>query len=87
MLSRRMFLLTDLGRNTLQIYFLHRPIRDLLEYAGFYARLDPYNRLHVLFLTAFSAALAIFLGTGYISAAFRKLRTVFDPLLEKHHAL
>ncbi len=87
MLSRRMFLLTDLGRNTLQIYFLHRPIRDLLEYAGFYARLDPYNRLHVLFLTAFSAALAVILGTGYISEAFRKLRTVFDPLLEKHHAL
>ena len=87
MLQRRMFLVTELGRNTLQIYFLHRPIRDLLVWYGFFDRLDPFNRLHVLFLVAFSVGLTILLGIGYISEAFRRLRTVFDPLLEKHHAL
>ncbi len=86
-LNRQMFLITDLGKNTLQIYFLHRPIRDLLMYMGFYEMIDPFNRTHVFLLIIFSVGLTIILGNRYISGWFRRLRTVFDPLLENHNAL
>ncbi len=86
-LNRQMFLFTNLGKNTLQIYFLHRPVRDLLMYMGMYEMIDPFNRLHVLFLIIFSFGLTVLLGIGYISEWFRQLRTVFDPLLENHNAL
>ncbi|MDO4960652.1 MAG: acyltransferase family protein [Eubacteriales bacterium] len=87
MLNRRMAIISGLGRNTLQIYFLHRPIRDILMYYGFYERLDPFSRLDVLFLVVFSIILSIVLGAGFISDIFKRLRMVFDPLLEKHGAL
>ena len=86
-LNRRMAIFTDIGKNTLQIYFLHRPIRDILMYKGFYEKLDPMNRLHVLFLVLFSVGLSVILGTGVISGLFKRLRTAFDPLLEKYNAL
>lgn len=87
MLNRRMAVITELGKNTLQIYFLHRPIRDIMEYCGLYQAADPFNRLHVLLLILFSIFLTVILGSGIISGWFGLLRTVFDPLLEKHNAL
>ncbi len=87
MLNRKMFIISELGRNTLPIYFIHRPIRDILQAAGFYDAIDPFNRLHVAGLVLFSIVLTIVLGNRMISEIFNKLRSVFDSLLEKHNAL
>lgn len=87
MLNRRMLILSNLGRNTLSIYFVHRPLRDLLQAAGFYNMIDPFNRMHVFILILFSILLTILLGNGLISGLFNRLRQVFDGLLEKHYAL
>ena len=86
-LNRRMLIITKLGMNTLPIYFIHRPIRDLLEFAGLYEMIDPFNRMHVLMLVVFSILLTIILVNGLVSGGINRLRSVFDPLLEKHNAL
>ncbi len=87
MLNRRMLILSELGRNTLPIYFVHRPLRDILQGFGFYEMIDPFNRLHVIGLALFSIVLTIFLGNRLISGLFNRLRSVYDSLLEKHGAL
>ena len=86
-LNRRMAVFTDLGRHTLQIYFLHRPIRDLMQYFGFYEALDANHKTHVLFVVAFSVVLTIILGNDLFAPGFAKLRSAFDPLLEKYGGL
>lgn len=87
MLNRRMAVLTKLGRNTLPIYFVHRPVRDIMEYLGFYAMIDPFSRLDVLLLLIISVILTVLLGNSLVSGMFSRLKSVFDPLLEKHNAL
>ena len=87
MLNRRMLILSDLGRNTLPIYFVHRPLRDLLQWAGFYMLINPFNRTHVAVLILFSVVLTVFLGNRSIAELFDRLRSVFDSSLEKHNAL
>ncbi len=87
MLNRRMLILSEIGRNTLPIYFVHRPLRDILEACGFYEIIDPFNRLHVIGLILFSIVLTILLSNRAISELFNRLRSVFDSLLEKHGAL
>lgn len=87
MLNRRMFLLTDLGRNTLQIYFLHRPVRDLMQLFGFYDWINPHSKLHVLGLIVFCILLTVVLSNTFMGRVFARLRSLFDPLLEKAHAL
>ena len=67
--------------------YVHRPLRDLLQAAGFYNMIDPFNRMHVFILILFSILLTILLGNGLISGLFNRLRQVFDGLLEKHYAL
>lgn len=87
MLNRRMTIITSLGRNTLPIYIAHRPIRDIMEYAGFYTMIDPFSRINVIALIIFSLILTIVLNNPLLSELFKRLRGVFDPLLEKHNAL
>lgn len=87
MLNRRMMILSKLGMNTLSIYFVHRPVRDILQAGGFYDLIDPFNRVHVFLLILFSILLTILLSNGLISGLFNRLRQVFDGLLEKHYAL
>ncbi len=79
--NRRIRFITRLGENTLQIYVLHRPIRDLLEAAGFFERVNAHDKLHVLGVVLFASALTLFLGNGYFSLAFRWLRNVPGALL------
>ncbi len=52
--DRRIPFLTNAGQRTLQIYLLHRPIRDLLLASGFITAPGPENHLHVLFLILLS---------------------------------
>ena len=87
MLNRKMFIITELGRNTLPIYFVHRPVRDILEFLGMYDVIDPYSAPQIFALIAFSILLTVILGTEVVSEVFNRLRSVFDPLLEKHNAL
>ncbi len=87
MLNRRMLIITALGRNTLQIYFLHRPIRDIMMYFGFYEWFNPHSKINVMLLIIFCILLTIFLGNRFFGLIFSYIRSVFDPLLEKVGAL
>lgn len=87
MLNRKMLILSGLGRNTLSIYFVHRPLRDILEWLGFYELINPFDRLHVILLVLFSIVLTIVLCNRLTAAMVNRLRSVFDSLLEKHGAL
>ncbi len=87
MLNRRMFILTTLGQRTLQIYILHRPIRDLCQYFGFYDHINPHSKLNVLFVLAFATVLAILLGSKPVNVLFNYVRTAPDRLLVKLRAL
>ena len=87
MLNRHMLIITSLGRNTLQIYFLHRPIRDIMMYFGFYDWFNPHSKINVILLLVFCMGLTIFLGNNFLSRVFAYVRSLFDPLLEKADAL
>ena len=62
---------TCLGERSLQIYILHRPIRDLMEAAGFYRAVTSRSRMTVVFVMAFSVALAVCLSAPRITKLFR----------------
>ena len=62
---------TCLGERSLQIYILHRPIRDLMEAAGFYRAVTSRSRMMVVFVMAFSIALAACLSAPRITKLFR----------------
>ena len=85
--SKELPVIAGLGRNTLQIYIMHRPIRDLMEYFGFYGMISAHNKLHVAGVIIFSILLTLLLGQKPFTYVFTKLRSVFDPLLEKCGAL
>lgn len=85
--GRRMIVITDLGKNTLPIYFLHRPIRDLLEYAGFFELINPHSKINVILYILMCAGLTILLGSRPVSRLFAPIRSVFDPLLKRVGAL
>ena len=87
MLNRRMLVFTTLGQRSLQVYMLHRPIRDLLQYYGMYDILNPHSKLTVLFIIVFSVLLAILLGTDVVYYAFNYIRTSPDRLLKKLGAI
>lgn len=87
MLNRKMLILTTLGQRTLQIYILHRPIRDLCQYFGFYDHINPHSKLNVLFVLVFATALTVLLGTKPVNLLFNYVRTAPDRLLTKLKAL
>lgn len=67
--SARLPFITKMGQNTLQIYILHRPIRDLCQYYNVYGYINPHEKIEVTGLMVFSALLAVLLGNN----VFRKL--------------
>lgn len=74
--NRRLPLVTTIGQRTLQIYILHRPIRDLLLAGGFITAAGPENSAHVLLLIALSILLTLVLSAGILqrlSDAIQKL--------------
>ena len=83
MLNRRMLLFTTLGQHSLQVYMLHRPIRDLFQYYGFYDLLNPHSKLTTVFIILFSVALSALLGSNIIYHVFNYVRTAPDRLLQK----
>ncbi|MDO4266278.1 MAG: acyltransferase family protein [Eubacteriales bacterium] len=83
----RMRVLTKLGQRSLQVYMLHRPIRDLLQYFGMYEVLSAHSKLTVLLVVLSSALLAVLLGTDPVYRGFQHIRTAPDRLLLKLGAL
>lgn len=79
--NRRLPLLTTIGQRTLQIYILHRPIRDLLLASGFFTAAGPENSAHVLLLIALSILLTLVLSAGILQRLFDALQKLPERLL------
>ena len=79
--NRRLPLLTTIGQRTLQIYILHRPIRDLLLAGGFITAAGPENSAHVLLLIALSILLTIVLSAGILQRLFNAIQKLPERLL------
>ena len=79
--NRQIPLITTIGQRTLQIYILHRPIRDLLLASGFITATGPENITHVLLLIALSILLTIVLSAGILQRLFDAIQKLPDRLL------
>lgn len=79
--NRRLPLLTTIGQRTLQIYILHRPIRDLLLASGFITAAGPENSAYVLLLIVLSILLTIVLSAGILQRLFDTIQKLPERLL------
>lgn len=79
--NRRLPLVTTIGQRTLQIYILHRPIRDLLLAGGFITAAGPENSAHVLLLLALSILMTIVLSAGILQRLFDTIQKLPERLL------
>lgn len=79
--NRRLPLVTTIGQRTLQIYILHRPIRDLLLAGGFITAAGPENSAHVLLLIALSILLTIVLSAGILQRLFDAIQKLPERLV------
>ncbi len=79
--NRQIPLITTTGQRTLQIYILHRPIRDLLLASGFITAAGPENSLHVLLLIALSLLMTLVLSAGILQRLFDAIQKLPDRLL------
>lgn len=73
--NKRLFF-TKFGERTLQVYILHRLIRDLAQYFGWYELINVQYRSHVVLLLAISVALAFVLSERHITRAFDWIQNV-----------
>lgn len=78
--NRQILLLTTTGQRTLQIYILHRPIRDLLLASGFITAAGPENSLHVLLLIALSLLMTLVLSAGILQRLFDAIQKLPERL-------
>lgn len=78
--NRQIPLITTTGQRTLQIYILHRPIRDLLLASGFITAAGPENSAHVLLLIALSILLTIVLSAGILQRLFDAIQKLPERL-------
>lgn len=80
--NRQIPLLTTIGQRTLQIYILHRPIRDLLLASGFITAAGPENSAHVLLLIALSILLTLVLSAGILQRLFDAIQKLPERLFQ-----
>lgn len=78
--NRQIPLITTIGQRTLQIYILHRPIRDLLLASSFITAAGPENSTHVLLLIALSILMTIVLSAGILQRIFDAIRKLPERL-------
>ena len=78
--NRRLPLITTIGQRTLQIYILHRPIRDLLLAGGFITAAGPENSAHVLLLIALSILMTLVLSAGILQRLFDAIQKLPERL-------
>ena len=62
MKNQKIPILTVLGQNTLPVYIIHRPIRDLCQYFGLNNLIDSNSKVQVIILIILSALLAVLIG-------------------------
>ena len=80
--NRQIPLLTTTGQRTLQIYILHRPIRDLLLASGFITAAGPDDITHVLLLIALSLLMTLVLSAGILQRLFDAIQKLPEQLFE-----
>lgn len=68
--DRRIPVITDMGQRTLQIYILHRPVRDLMLAAGIITSVNSDNMVQLSLLCGLATVLAVFLSSGMFKALF-----------------
>lgn len=78
--NRQIPLITTTGQRTLQIYILHRPIRDLLLASGFITAAGPDDITHVLLLIALSLLMTLVLSAGILQRLFDAIQKLPDRL-------
>lgn len=69
--GRKRSLFTAIGSRTLQIYVLHRLVRDLMQYFGVYQRVDANSAVWIGGLLVFAFVLTVILGNQMIERMFR----------------
>lgn len=80
--NRQIPLITTTGQRTLQIYILHRPIRDLLLASGFITAAGQENSLHVVLLLALSLLMTLVLSAGILQRLFDAIQKLPERLFE-----
>ena len=78
--NRQIPLITTIGQRTLQIYILHRPIRDLLLASGVITAAGPENSTHVLLLIALSILMTLVFSAGILQRIFDAIRKLPERL-------
>ncbi len=78
--NRQIPLITTTGQRTLQIYILHRPIRDLLLASGFITAAGPDDITHVLLLIALSLLMTLVLSAGILQRLFDVIQKLPERL-------
>lgn len=78
--NRQIPLITTTGQRTLQIYILHRPIRDLLLASGFITAAGPDDIAHVLLLIALSLLMTLVLSAGILQRLFDVIQKLPERL-------
>lgn len=78
--NRQIPLITTTGQRTLQIYILHRPIRDLLLASGFITAAGPDDITHVLLLIALSLLMTLVLSAGILQRLIDAIQKLPDRL-------
>lgn len=81
--NRRLPLLTTLGERTLSVYVLHRLIRDLVQYFGFYSVYNVHSKLQVMALMAGCVVLAALLASKPVYMAFEWLAALPFSLVSR----
>lgn len=79
--SGRVPVLTTLGERTLQIYILHRVIRDLCQYYGLYSGFNVHLKSHVILLLLGCLLLTVFLGNALFFRIFETVRKIPEKLI------
>jgi len=71
-------ILTKIGQRTLPIYILHRLLRDMMEYWGFYLVFTSQYRRNAAFVVMLAVIATFVIGNPWVDAAFKKLQCVPD---------
>ena len=76
--SSRKTLLTKIGQRTLPIYIIHRLLRDMMEYWGFYQLFPAQYRRNVVLVVALAIIATFVIGNPLIDELFKKLQIIPD---------
>ncbi len=74
----RKTILTGVGERTLPVYILHRLLRDMMQYGGFYEVVTSEILGNVIFVVVLAVAVTYVLGQPWIDPVFKGLQMVPD---------